>query len=416
MLSIGTSAVFWGNWQRRAGWAKAGSALHLLDGKLSLNGLVVPFTDSCVGFERATNGWALDASGVPQQFNTGEVRATNAGVYTEQSSEGLFTAPENVNLWANCGATSSLTGEEPGPFKIARVATSGATEHRKQSNVIHALAGEKYALSVYFRFGPSGALLVMAHASDGAGGSAYSSLIVTIDEKITNAAVDQETSFSNPVLEQVGLLYRLTAVLNVEHDGPLYVGPGPNSADAGDYVDIAGCQLEAGEVASSFIPGGGVRDADNLSFDLSGSDFSHGVYGVWRGVVFGQNADYDFLLSLSNADATSRYQLHSTPTGNAYAALSNEGVSSGSITRGDWGSMTEVVFGVGPNFHQIINNGNVSSINEGGVFDASYLDFLSLGIRLDGVNSASIRTDELRIIAAPSSGLSTGLLQSQMSA
>ncbi|PLW76892.1 phage head spike fiber domain-containing protein [Cohaesibacter celericrescens] len=403
MLSLGASGPFWLDWQRRATWAGAGSALHCLDGNLSMNGLIVPFSESRVDMVRSSDGWGFDATGLLRQFDPDVVRATDAGLYTEPSSEGLLTNPEDVHFWADDGAASSRTGEDIGYFKIASVSSDGADWHRKRSNVINVLADESYSLSVYFRFGSSNAIQVMARVPDGAGGYAFPAIQAASNEVLTNVTIDGKSSFSNLKLAQIGSLYQLTATLEILHDGEIHIGPGPYSATAGEYVDIAGVQLEAGSVTTSFIVGGGLRSHDTLSFDLSAVDLTGGFYGVWRGAVAGWNNDWDRILEFGSASGHDYVMLRANGSGTqlrlSYYDVSEVEKEPAPVTEAfSWSGPHEIIFGVGPNFTQLIIDGVATSVADLSDYSSVDLTTLFLGASHTGGSRGTLRTDELKLM------------------
>ena len=108
---------------------------------------------------------------------------------------------------------------------------------------------------------------------------------IRVEEKSNGVHVSGATKALNTGAAR----YEVTKAFNGPTTNQAHVGIGP-TLPAGEIYDctmvIGIPQLEKGERASSPIASGGVRSADSVVVELSGFDWSNGLYGVIGFVLF----------------------------------------------------------------------------------------------------------------------------------
>ena len=361
MLSLGMNAPFWMDWQGRAGWAADGAALDLdfvrnraaVDGRVSSVGQVI-------ALERASAGWAYDAQGNLHAFAPHVPRVTNLGLLTEASKTNLFRCSDNM-----AGLSSSLN-------IASRTATdiieSTATGEHTVFDPVALETGRVYTISLEFQ--PIGVRDIrFGFLSSVTGGTST------------------RTSFSGETGLPLGpTLYTETSA-QVLADGwiricatmpestatgaqNLFIQPvmGETIGYAGDGVSgvrLRRVQVEAGRVSSPIRTNGSaaVRSADMAERDLSGRDLSSGFYGVWRGSILDWSVAYSRIFEFSGgADYVT---IETAETGDRVRLIQRAGgaYSAARQVLTDWSDVSEIIFGVGPGFAQLVVNGQATAVD-----------------------------------------------------
>ena len=119
MLSLGTTAPFWVDWQSRAGWAMEGAALHLdfANGRYARDGRKVAPAD-VLAVDAASTRFAFDSDGVLQAFAANKPRITDLGLLVEPEVENFVPDPSFAG--ASVGVVGS-GGALPTDWYIASV-------------------------------------------------------------------------------------------------------------------------------------------------------------------------------------------------------------------------------------------------------------------------------------------------------
>ncbi|PLW76795.1 hypothetical protein [Cohaesibacter celericrescens] len=428
MLSLGTSAPFWVDWQKRAGWAARGSALHLLYGKLSINGVNKLYTDPSVDLVRASDAWGLDADGVVQQFDPGVVRATNAGVYTGPSIEQHFPNPSMAGVAVGVtGSGGSLpTDWDASGFDRVEIVAIGQGDGFPWVELQLDKDNSAGGSTAYPRLRGNSGFSPAAILGDNFTSSIWADA-VSSNQQMYLLAEEKDGANS----------YEGASPVNLNAASRYWVTREVTSADTVSVILQVGCAIPVGEVLSCRIRLGspnltktaylaqpilddGVQAADKLGFDLSGIDLSNGVYGVWRGEVAGWNDNWDRVLELGSTSGHDHIMLRATGTGDQLRLSFydvSEAVNEPAPVTGNflWSGSHEIVFGIGPNFTQLIIDGMATSVADLLAYSSVDLTTLFLGISHTGGSSGTLRTDELKLFVAPADGLTTELLQSEVS-
>lgn len=232
---------------------------------------VVPISRASVATYYDANGLLITvpANTARYDFSTGsrvlltEAAATNL---LSQASASL------ANGWTKNGCDAvDLNLNALAYFKGVSITSKGAIWHRLACpNEPTVTNGATYHLSVFFKFGTSGKIMISLRNN---------ALSIENRFEVTGSTVSLLSgAFTNIAVTQIGTagVYRLDCDFVPTYSGAVNVGIGPSGASTGLDMILLGAQLEAGGARSSFINSAGspmTRPADVVSVNLDAGSY-----------------------------------------------------------------------------------------------------------------------------------------------
>lgn len=216
-------------------------------------------------FARASAG-TYEASGRISTFAAGAPRTGARGMLIEPARTNLisYSAPVAPHWWALGVTLNALTENALGVFPGVRVASGGADWHRYTLPEATFVAGDAYAMSVWYRAGSSGSVRLTMQV-----GSPFVLLGLTGAPGALSAQSQTGGSLTGVVNEALGGgVFKCTFSFSVAAGTTGRWGIGPNSTTVGRDVIVYGAQIERAATPSSYIAtngGAALRAADALT-------------------------------------------------------------------------------------------------------------------------------------------------------
>ncbi|WP_373237787.1 hypothetical protein, partial [Cohaesibacter celericrescens] len=388
---VDESAVLWADFKHNAVLAN-GSPLQV---------------SKAFDLDRATIGWGIDASGVVHQYGADEPRVGSAGLYTGPPIEQYFPSPDCTG--AVVGVVGS-GGALPDDWSVVstdsiEVLSIGSTNGIPWVEVVWTKDNSGGGAPAYPRLKPDVATLPSATAGDVFTASVWAEISSTTHD-ISVIAEEKDGSY--------GYLASSAAVLT---NGRNEVTRETTDLSLSYVIGQIGPTVPDGEVFSATLKIGipnltktrylaqpiidaSVTAADKINFDLSGADLTDGFYGVWRGEIAGWNDNWDRVLEVGSIGGQDYVMLRANGSASQLRLSFYDGSevekepapASGGIL---WSGYHEIIFGVGPNFTQLIIDGVATSVADLASYSPVGLTTLFLGTSQSEGSFGTICTHDL---------------------